>query len=89
MVSRTIVIKAKTGLHARPATMFINLATKFEAEIMVKKDTNEIDAKSIIGILSLAARQGTELEIIANGIDEQEAVDALVNLIENEINVKY
>ena len=89
MVSKEITIKSKTGLHARPATMFIKEATKFESKILVKKDTKEIDAKSIIGILSLGASQGTVLEISADGPDEQEALNALVDLIENDINLNY
>lgn len=89
MFSKQVTIKAKTGLHARPATLFIKEAAKFESKILVKKDAKEIDAKSIIGILSLGAAQGTVIEIKAEGTDEKAAVEALVNLIENDINVNH
>lgn len=84
MYSRKVTIQNKTGLHARPASEFIGCAGKFKSKITIKRndDEEEANAKSIVMLLSLGLSQGTEVEIIAKGEDETEAVDALVALIE-------
>lgn len=74
----------KVGLHARPATFFIQKANEFKASIWVEKDERKVNAKSLLGVLSLGITQGTEINIIADGADEKEAVDMLVSLISSD-----
>ncbi|MBR0309232.1 MAG: HPr family phosphocarrier protein [Mogibacterium sp.] len=85
MYSRVTTIINKTGLHARPASDFIQCASKFESKIIMKKtgEFKEIDAKSILNVLVAGFVKGTEIEITAEGPDEKSAVDTLVDLIEN------
>lgn len=80
--SKTVVIKNPQGLHARPASLFVNLAQRFHATIEVVKEENIVDGKSILSILTLAATMGTKLTIRAEGEDAQRALDALVELID-------
>ncbi|WP_427339789.1 HPr family phosphocarrier protein [Caloranaerobacter sp. DY30410] len=86
MEKRTITVKNKAGLHARPAALFVQTAGKFLSEITVKKDDKEVNAKSIMGIMALGVSQGNEITIIARGEDEKEAVEALVDLLENKLD---
>jgi phosphocarrier protein len=81
MVSKTATILNKQGLHARPATAMVNTASKFKSEIFICKDDKKVNGKSILGLLVLAAESGSSLTIEANGPDENEAVDALVELV--------
>ena len=83
MYSKNVTITNPTGLHARPASQFVQTAAKFSSEILLVKNGNEINAKSIMGVMAGGLSQGTELEIRANGADEQEAVDTLASLIED------
>ncbi len=86
MVKRTTVIKNKTGLHARPASDFVQAASKFNSSITIRRvdeEDDEANAKSIIFLLSLGLCQGEEVEILAKGDDEQEAVDSLIALIDS------
>lgn len=83
MVEQTFVIKNETGLHARPASLFVQKAAKYKSVIKIKKDGKEANAKSIISVLSLGAGKGSEIIISADGEDEQEAVDGLVELLDN------
>ncbi len=71
------------GLHARPAAEFVKLATKFQSEILVNKDGLEVNGKSIMGVMMLAAERGSTIEIRARGVDAQDAVEALVALVAN------
>ena len=80
-VERQIMIVNKLGMHARPASLFVQTACRFIAEVKVKKDKQVIDGKSILGLLMLAAAQGTFLTVSANGPDAMEAVDAIERLI--------
>jgi len=87
MQESTVVVHNKVGLHARPAAMFVQLANKFKSEILIAKtgaggDDKEANAKSILSILTMAVCQGTEIRIRANGEDEEDAVNALCELIE-------
>ncbi|MCT4660936.1 MAG: HPr family phosphocarrier protein [Tissierellales bacterium] len=82
MVKREVTIKNETGLHARPASLFVQTAVKHASTIKIEKDGKEFDAKSMLGVLSLGANKGTVITIKADGDDEQAAVDALANLIE-------
>lgn len=77
-----IKIKNKKGLHARPASLFVKLVTKFDSEITVKTDDETVNGKSIMGLMLLAAEEGKELELIAEGPDEEEMLEELVELIE-------
>lgn len=81
MMKKSIVIGNKTGLHARPAAQFVQLATKFKSRIRVSKADREVDAKSIINVLSLGVGKGTEITLKAEGEDEQNAIGALAALI--------
>ena len=91
-VSKTVTAKVtianRLGLHARPAMIFVEMASKFDTDIIVRRtDQNEqVDGKSIMQLMMLAATQGTELEIIANGQDAQAAIDELIVLIQSNFN---
>ncbi len=78
------VVRLKTGLHARPAALFVQEANKFSSEIFVEKDEKKVNAKSIMGIMSLAISTGTEISISAEGADSDQAVTALVALVSKE-----
>ena len=84
MISRNVTIKNNHGLHARPATFFIQKANSYKSSIWVEKEDCRVNAKSLLGVLSLGIVQGTEITIIADGVDEAEAIDGLVALIESE-----
>ena len=81
MVSRDITIKNSVGLHARPATFFIQKANSYKSSIWVEKDDCRVNAKSLLGILSLGITKGTTITIIADGSDEADAVNGLSDLI--------
>jgi len=82
-VIRVIVIRNKQGLHARPATMFVKLAQKFNSRIVLVRETQRVEAQNIFDVLTLAAGLGTELVLEAYGDDANEAVEALADLVEN------
>jgi phosphocarrier protein len=88
MVKKKIVIKNKLGLHARAAVKFMNLANRFASSVWIEKDGNEIDGKSILGILTLAAVQGSEITLRISGPDEDQALHALETLIEAKFHEK-
>jgi phosphocarrier protein HPr len=79
---RTVIIVNRLGLHARAAAKFVHLATRFESRVRVGRQGREMDGKSIMGLLLLAAASGTEVTITAEGMDEQAVVDALAGLVE-------
>ena len=81
MVNKEIEIINKLGLHARAAAKLVSLASKFTSEVQLRKNNQEVNAKSIMGVMMLAASQGTRLELSVSGEDEQEALDAIVELI--------
>lgn len=81
MTTRTVTVVNRLGLHARAAAKFVHLATRFEADVRVARDAREMDGKSIMGILLLAAARGSAVTITADGIDEEQAVEALSALI--------
>lgn len=81
MVEKKVVVSLETGLHARPAALFVQEANKFASEIFVIKGTKKVNAKSIMGIMSLAVSRGTEIIIQAEGPDAEEAVDVLVKMV--------
>lgn len=80
MISEMITITNDTGLHARPASVFVSTAAKFKSELMLQKGEKKVNAKSIMGVLSLGIVKGTDITISAQGPDEAEAVGALVEL---------
>lgn len=84
MIEHKIVIKNKLGLHARAAVKLVNLANRFESSVRIAKDGNEIDGKSVLGTLTLAAVKGAEITLKINGKDEQSALQALAELIDNK-----
>ena len=83
MVEKIVTIKNKLGLHARPAALFVQTAAKFTSHIKIVKDAQEVDGKSIMGLMTLAAAFNTQLKLLANGNDENEAINALVGLFES------
>lgn len=83
MYSKTVIVRNETGLHARPATMFTQKAKSFSANVTITKDETTVDAKSILKVLSLGVVQGKSILIAAEGIDEQDAVETLVGLVES------
>ncbi|MDN5342503.1 HPr family phosphocarrier protein [Oceanotoga sp. DSM 15011] len=80
-MEKTLKIKNKTGLHARPAALFSQKAASFNCDIKLEANGKSINAKSILSVLSLGVTQGTEIKLIANGADENEAISALTDLI--------
>lgn len=85
MYSKEVTVTNSVGLHARPATFFIQKSNEFKSSIWVEKADRRINAKSLLGILSLGIIKGTQIRITADGVDEQVAVSSLINLIENEL----
>ena len=83
MISRNVTVKNSVGLHARPATFFIQKANSFKCSIWVEKEDCRVNAKSLLGVLSLGISNGTDITIIADGQDENLAADALVALIDS------
>jgi len=84
MVERTVTIKNRAGIHARPAAQLVETASRFRSSILLEKDGEKINGKSIMGILTLAATYNTALRIIADGADEREALEAVSLLFENK-----
>jgi phosphocarrier protein len=81
MVSRSVTIQNSVGLHARPATFFIQKANSYKCSIWVEKEDCRVNAKSLLGVLSLGIVKGTTITVIADGNDENEAVSGLVDLV--------
>jgi len=81
MIERKLKILNKLGLHARPAALLVETASKYDADVQVIKNGNSINAKSIMGVLMLAAEQGSELTFRAKGNQESEALDAIAKLL--------
>jgi phosphocarrier protein HPr len=83
-VQKVVVIRNAEGMHARPATMLARLALKYQSTIELICDGQRVDAKSILHLLTLGAVQGTELTVETRGVDAEEALDAIVRLVESE-----
>ncbi len=81
MYSKEVVVQNQVGLHARPATFFIQRANEFKSGIWIIKDERKVNAKSLLGVLSLGITRGTAITIVAEGPDQEDAVDGLVELI--------
>ena len=83
MFVKEVSVKNQVGLHARPATFFIQKANEFKSSIWIEREERRVNAKSLLGVLSLGIVKGTAVNIIADGSDEQLAVDGLVKLVES------
>lgn len=83
MFTKEVTVQNQVGLHARPATFFIQKANEFKSSIWVEKEERRVNAKSLLGVLSLGIIGGTTIKIVADGIDEEDAVEGLVKLIES------
>ena len=84
MVEQNVIIENRAGIHARPAAMLVQTTKNFKSNIYFEKGTDRINAKSIMGIITLGAAYGTEIKIIAEGEDESAAVAALIKLFESK-----
>ena len=86
MFLKEIIVQNQVGLHARPATFFIQKANEYKSSIWVEKDERRVNAKSLLGVLSLGITKGISITIIAEGSDEEEAVNDLVNLVSSDFS---
>lgn len=84
MLQQTTTIVNKLGLHARAAAKFVTQASRFDSEINVKRNNRDVNGKSIMGVMMLAAAKGSEIELIIDGTDEQQAMLSLLELIANK-----
>jgi len=85
MISLNVTIQNSVGLHARPATFFVQKANSYKSSIWVERDDCRVNAKSLLGVLSLGIVKGMTVTLIADGADEAQAVEGLSNLVNNEI----
>ncbi len=85
MISKTITVNSKIGLHARPAAIFVQTASKFMCDLDIQKGDKKINAKSIMGVMALGVAYGDQIVLIADGEDEKNAIDELTNLLENDL----
>ena len=83
MYVKDVIVQNQVGLHARPATFFIQKANEFKSSIWIEKEERRVNAKSLLGSLSLGIVGGTQIRVIADGADEEAAVDGLVELVES------
>ena len=88
MYVKDVTVQNQVGLHARPATFFIQKANEFKSSIWVEKEERRVNAKSLLGVLSLGISKGTEIKLIADGVDENNAIDGLAELIDGEFGEK-
>ncbi|HXX63527.1 MAG TPA: HPr family phosphocarrier protein [Bacteroidota bacterium] len=86
MIERTVTILNKKGLHTRPAASLVKTAARFQSELTIRKDNFEINGKSIIGVMTLAAEEGSTLTLRLDGPDEEQAAAALVELFERKFD---
>ena len=84
MVEKTVTIKNRAGVHARPASLIVEKANQFHSEILFEKNGEQINGKSIMGVITLGAAYNTQLKIIIKGSDETEAIEAMVKLFEDK-----
>lgn len=85
MITRNVTMQNGVGLHAGPASLFIRKTNSYKCSIWIEKDDCRVNAKSLLGVLSLGIASGTEITIIADGVDENEAVNGIVDLIVGEL----
>ena len=84
MAEKTVEVKMKTGLQARQAALFVQEANRFTSDVFLKRNERQVNAKSIMGVMSLAIARGAEVTLIAEGIDEEQAIETLSTLVEKE-----
>jgi len=84
MLTREVTINNQVGLHARPATFFIQKANEFKSSIWIEKDDRKVNAKSLLGVLSLGIVKGTSVTLVADGSDEKDALNTLATLIASD-----
>ncbi|MDW0118412.1 HPr family phosphocarrier protein [Sporosarcina thermotolerans] len=84
MAEKTVEVKLKTGLQARQAALFVQEANKFLSDVFLKKDDRQVNAKSIMGVMSLAIAKGVSVTLMADGVDEEQAISTLALLVEKE-----
>ncbi len=85
MTKKKIIVKNRLGLHARPCALLVKTASRYRSDLIIKKDNIEVNGKSIMGVMMLAAEFGSELQLVANGVDE----DYLINEIEELFESKF
>ena len=83
MIEREVTVRNRAGLHTRPASMLVKTASQFDSEIFLRRDNYEINGKSVIGVMTLAAEQGATLDLIVEGEDEEHAADAIADLFQD------
>ncbi len=83
MVSKYVIVQNQVGLHSKPATFFIQKANEYKSTILIERQERRVNAKSLLGVLSLGVLKGTEIKLIADGPDEIEAIDGMYNLVAN------
>jgi phosphocarrier protein HPr len=83
MIERTVTIRNRAGMHARPAALLVKTASSFTAQVFIEKDAERVNGKSIMGVITLGATYNTPLKIIADGPDEAQALDAIEKLFES------
>lgn len=83
MIERELTIRNRAGLHTRPASMLVKTASQFESEVYLRRDNYEINGKSVIGVMTLAAEQGATLTLVVEGEDEEAAAEAITELFED------
>lgn len=86
MVEQTFTVLNKMGLHARPAALLVQTLQRFESDVRIKKDDQEVDAKSIMGILTLTAEYGSKLTVLAEGADEQEVLNSMRDFFNQQVH---
>jgi phosphocarrier protein len=86
MTERVFTIKNRLGLHARPASLFVQEAAKYKCSVVVVKDGLEVNGKSVMGLMLLAAESGSKLTVKADGLDEEKALDGLGKIFEMKFN---
>lgn len=84
MIERMVTIKNRAGIHARPAALLVQTASRYKSQIFIEKENDRINGKSIMGIITLGASYDTSLKLIADGADEGEAIDAMVRLFDSK-----
>ena len=86
MIVKKLIIKNKYGLHARPAALFVQTASGYDADVTISKDGLEVNGKSIMGVMMLAAEKGSEIILKVEGKEEEEMIKALTDLLEGKFN---
>jgi len=86
MLRKKIIIQNKLGLHARPCSLLVKTANKFRSDFRIQKEDMLINGKSIMGVMMLAAEYNSEIELIVDGVDEDEALDAIIDLFNSKFD---